>query len=214
MRDDDSPYVPKLPSLVPPAAPSGIESEQARFHRARGIRDPISSIAHRVGEWSSRKSLESTARRFAALQGAAENFSGAVGAMAEARETVMRFKVQGELTQLRHDFAVQRAISTLHTEWNRDAEALHEAQRKAINARHGVDAALVFKDAKFRLGQARAEARIAETAELIEPVEEPAASDAVGEFRRLRDELRADGIDPDAAEERRVPIRRTRVAVK
>jgi hypothetical protein len=217
-NDDDDIYIPRLPTLMPPAAPNGLEGEQRRLNRARTIRGPLSSMLHRLGERSSRKALESTARRFVALEDVTLKFIGAVEAMGEAREVSLKYQVQGELARLRHDFAVQHAITALHIAWNLNNEALHKAQRAAITARNGADAAIEFKDAKFRLGQVRAEARIAETAELLEPqAERPAAAPAnnVAEFFRLRDELRADGIDTDDPDMPVAPpTRKARVTAK
>ena len=196
--NDEYGYVPQLPAVMAPTAPSGVEIELRRLKRARFANDPISSTIHRVSEWSSRKALEATAKRFTALKTATDNFTAAAQSMGAMQDTVETLQIQRELSRLRHEFGLQHAITQLHIEFNQDKEILHTAQRAAITAQHGVEAAVRFKEANFRIGETRKEAQIAETAELVgQPKQGDAAKDTatVETLFRLRSGLRADGKD-------------------
>jgi hypothetical protein len=202
--DDHDAYIPQLPSIPVPAARHGLELELRRLNRARYTNNPISSVSHRIAEWSSKKALDSSARKLASLKTATDNCAAAIESMGELREAAMRSQVQQELTQLRHDFAVQRAISHLHLEFNQDREQLHIAQRAALTAHHGVEAAARFKEVNFRLGATRKEAQIAETADVLERPsgkEAPGNTGTIENLFRLRSELRADAKDTTAIDD-------------
>lgn len=191
-------YVPQAPALMIPTARSGVESELSELERARQTRNPISSVAHRIGAWSSKKALEASARKFGALKEATDKFTAAARSRVEAREVVMMCQAQQELLQLRHEFAIQQTIMDLHIAFNERKERLHAGQRGALIAHNGVEAAGKFREVNLALGLARKEAAIAETVDVLPQshADKPSKHTATLEdLFRIRTELRADARD-------------------
>jgi len=183
-----------------------LRAVQTSLDKAARIRNPIRAWFYKVGANARVSALENSERVGHAAQKAADADAAAFDALIRRAERAAEFAIRNIIAS---DIENNRIVEERHKidldRLRRETERL-EAERRRLNAKHGLEATKKFKPAKFELGQARYQSRIADSqvdaavaraaapAKPLEPENAPAAG-LINNLDKLIEQRLADGKD-------------------
>jgi hypothetical protein len=153
------------PNIVVPPPP---EITSAMDHTP-AIRNPISAFANTVGTNAQITALENAGRLADATARTAEAEAKGFDAIMRREDRLIEMRVRQQITPELEQNKVEEQRERLREDEHRRKIATErrskdhwDAKRDTANARHGVEAAKRFKETKFKLGEKRAQARMAD----------------------------------------------------
>jgi hypothetical protein len=140
-----------------------VRTPRTGIENARSIRNPVSAWINTISTKSRLTALANAEQLAKATAKAADAEAGGIEALMRRADRISELDVRqlfetdtraSQMAEQQHKLQLART--------RRQAEAL-EAERKLLDAKHGVQATKKFKPMKFALGQARLDARIADS---------------------------------------------------
>jgi DNA-directed RNA polymerase subunit K/omega len=165
MSDKDDKRITRLPATRPTGSEVSRSLESTR--KALSVRDPVTGFFHGLGSKAAARALQRSTGEADALAGNLNAQNSVVQAMMRLRDTMDDYQAREALAEEYYDNATDRAKRELARRTAQSREAMHKAQREALNAKYGLQSTVRNKDKNFRIGDVRKEARIAEFEALL-----------------------------------------------
>ena len=147
--------------------PGEISDRLDGARNALDVTDPLSGFFHGLASNARTKALNRQTIETDAFARNLDAQAGALRTMMELRDAVDDYRARDELADQFYANAKARAQTVLERRAAEGRTAKSDAEWKALEAEHNVEAKVKFKDINFELGEKRKQADIAEVVDVM-----------------------------------------------